>query len=82
MDSRRNLSCKAAFPPGKPIDLCRTSDAVLFCLQQTGVYTRGYLDILRSKLGLFGSMRSVRIFPALAPCAVVKDSGCCRAWTA
>ena len=65
---------QSGVPSRETIDLCRTSDAVLFCLQQTGVYTRGYLDILRSKLGLFGSMRSVRIFPALAPCAVVKDS--------
>ncbi len=65
---------QSGVPSRETIDLCRTSDAVLFCLQQTGVYTRGYLDILRSKLGLFGSMRSIRIFPALAPCAVVKDS--------
>ncbi|MDD3193472.1 MAG: isocitrate/isopropylmalate family dehydrogenase [Oscillospiraceae bacterium] len=61
-------------PSRETVDLCRTSDAVLFCLQQTGAYTRKYLDLLRSKLGLFGTMRLIRIFPALSACAAVKDA--------
>lgn len=65
---------QSGIPSREIIDLCRTSDAVVFCLQETGAYTRSYLDILRSKLGLFGSMRSIRIFPALASCAMVKET--------
>ncbi len=61
-----------AVPSRETVDLCRTSDAVLFCMQQTGAYTQEYLDVLRSKLGLFGSMRPIRIFPALTACAAVK----------
>ncbi len=60
-------------PSRETIDLCRTSDAVLFCLQQTGACGKGYLELLRSKLGLFGSMRPIRIFPSLSSCAVIKD---------
>ena len=65
---------QSGIPSREIIDLCRTSDAVVFCLLETGAYTRSYLDILRSKLGLFGSMRSIRIFPALASCAMVKET--------
>lgn len=60
-------------PSRETVDLCRTSDAVLFCLQQSGVCDKNYLELLRLKLGLFGSMRPIRAFPSLSSCSPVKE---------
>ncbi|MCI9406588.1 MAG: hypothetical protein HFK04_06715 [Oscillospiraceae bacterium] len=60
-------------PSRETVDQCRTSDAVLFCLQQEGVCRKSYLEHLRLKLGLFGSMRPIRILPSLSSCSPVKD---------
>ena len=61
-------------PSHETVDLCRTSDAVLFTLQKDGLFTQSYLDALRQKLGLFALMRPIRIFPSALSCAVPKDS--------
>lgn len=59
-------------PSRETVDLCRTSDAALFCLQQAGVCCKSYLDLLRLRLGFFGSMRPIRSFPSLSSCALTK----------
>ena len=64
---------ESGVPSRETVDLCRTSDAVLFCLERSGVCDKNYLELLRLKLGLFGSMRPVRIFPSLSSCSTVKD---------
>ena len=61
-------------PSYETVDLCRTSDAVLFTLQQEGPLNREYLTALRHKLGLFAMMRPVRIFPSALSCAALKES--------
>lgn len=60
-------------PSRETVDLCRTSDAVLFAVQEEGTYTKEYLQILRKKLGLFACMKPLRVFPALTGCAAIKE---------
>ncbi len=72
---QEEMELQTGVPSRETVDLCRTSDAVLFFLQESGVYTRQYLDLLRAKLGLFGSMRGIRTFPSLSACAAGKDTG-------